>query len=327
MRILRLSHLLGFFGYAAFLAVGGISAVAQTYPNQTVKVVVPFPAGGGIDIIARIIVPKLSEALGQSVIVENRAGAGGAVAAAAVAKAPPDGYTLLAVASGFSITPALYSKLPYDPLKDLAPISLVVQTPLLLVTHPALPVKSVKDLVTLARAKPGALDSCSAGHGTTPHMALELFNITAGTKIAHVPYKGTGQALIDLMAGQVQMGFGNILAFLPHARSGRLKALATTGGKRTPAMPELPTVAESGVPGYETTTWHAWLAPAGTPATIIQKINAELAQTLKSREVGERLTEDGGELVGSPPERLTQLLVTEIARWRKVVKQAGIKIE
>lgn len=291
------------------------------------RILVGLAPGGGTDIQARLLAQKLSENTRRSFVVENRTGAGGTVAYAAAARSQPDGYTLLAVASGFSITPALYSKLSYDPIRDFAPISLIVQTPLLLMAHPSLPVKSVKELIAIAKARPGSLESCSAGQGTSPHLALELFNILASTKIVHVPYKGTGQALIDLMAGQVQMGFGNILASLPHVRSGRLRALATTGARRTAALPELPTVAESGVPGYETTTWHAWLAPAGTPENVIHKLNAELALALKSRDVGERLTQDGGELVGSAPEQLHQVLVAEIARWRKVVRQAGIRIE
>ncbi len=312
---------------ACFMPPAAAQSPAGDYPAKPVRVLVGLAPGGGTDIQARLIAQKLSENTKRSFIVENRTGAGGTVAYAAVAKSQPDGYTLLAVASGFSITPALYSKLAYDPLKDLAPISLVVQTPLVMMVHPSLPVRSVKELVAIAKARPGALDSGSAGHGTTPHMALELFNITAGTRIAHIPYKGTGQSMIDLMAGQVQMGFGNILASVPHVRSGKVRALAVTGRKRSVALPGVPTVAESGVPDYETTTWHAWLAPAGTPDAIIAKINAELVLTLKSSEVGERLVKDGGELVGSSPAALNQLLVTEIARWRKVVKQAGIRID
>jgi len=312
---------------ACLIPTAAAQSPASDYPAKPVRILVGLAPGGGTDIQARLIAQKLSENTKRSFIVENRTGAGGTVAYAAVAKSPPDGYTLLAVASGFSITPALYSKLTYDPLKDLAPISLVVQTPLVMMVHPSLPVRSVKELVAMAKAKPGLLDSCSAGQGTTPHMALELFNITAGTRISHIPYKGTGQSMIDLMAGQVQMGFGNILASLPHVRSGKVKALAVTGKKRTAALPGVPTVAEAGVAGYDVTTWHAWLAPAGTPDAIIAKVNSELALTLKSREVGERLTDDGGELVGSSPAELNQLLVTEIARWRKVVKQAGIRIE
>jgi tripartite-type tricarboxylate transporter receptor subunit TctC len=312
---------------ACFMPPAAAQSPASDYPAKPVRVLVGLAPGGGTDIQARLIAQKLTENTKRSFIVENRTGAGGTVAYAAVAKSPPDGYTLLAVASGFSITPALYSKLTYDPIKDLAPISLVVQTPLVMMVHPSLPVRSVKELIATAKARPGMLDSCSAGQGTTPHMALELFNIVAGTKISHVPYKGTGQSMIDLMAGQVQMGFGNILASLPYVRSGKVKALAVTGKKRAAALPGVPTVAESGAPGYEVTTWHAWLAPAGTPDAIIAKVNSELALSLKSREVGERLTEDGGELVGSSPAELNQLLVTEIGRWRKVVKQAGIKIE
>jgi tripartite-type tricarboxylate transporter receptor subunit TctC len=288
-------------------------------------VILGLSAGGGTDIQARLIAQKLSESLRRPFVVENRLGAGGTVAYALAAKSPPDGYTLLAVAAGYTITPAFYPKLPYDPVKDVAPVSLVVQTPLLLVTHPALPVNSVRDLVALAKAKPGALDAASAGHGTTPHLALELFKSLAGVNVLHVPYKGSGQAVIDLMAGQVHLTFANVLGAMPHVRSRRLKALAVTGIKRSAVLSQIPTVAES-VPGYEASSWHGWLAPAGTPESIVNKLSAEIALAIRSPEVAARLTEDGGELIGSAPERLQQLLVTEIARWRKVVRETGIRL-
>jgi tripartite-type tricarboxylate transporter receptor subunit TctC len=211
-------------------------------------------------------------------------------------------------------------------VKDFAPISLVVRAPLLLLAHPSLPVKNVKELLALARARPGALDAASAGVGSSTHMAFELFRTSAGVKITHVPYKGTGQALIETMAGQVQMMFANVLSSLAHVRNGRLRALAVTTATRSSVLPELPTIAESGVPGYETSTWHAWLAPAGTLPAIIDRLNAELAKSLKAPDVLNRLTPDGAEPVGSSPEELRQHLITEIARWRKVVKEAGIAV-
>jgi len=246
--------------------------------------------------------------LRRTFIVENRTGAGGTVAYGSVAKSPPDGYTLLAVAAGYTITPAFYPKLAYDPIKDFAPISLIVQTPLLLVAHPALPVKNVRELIVLAKRKPGSLDASSAGHSTTPHLALELFNSLAHVKIVHVPYKGSGQALIDLIAGQVQLGFANIMGTLPHTRAGKLRGLGVTSTKRSAALPDTPTIAESGVPGYKASSWHGWLAPAGTPEPIVDKLAAELASAIKSRELAERLTDDGGELVGSSPERFQRML-------------------
>jgi tripartite-type tricarboxylate transporter receptor subunit TctC len=269
---------------------------------------------------------KLSENLRRSFVVENRTGAGGTLADALVARSAPDGYTVLAVASSFSITPAIFLKIPYDPIKDFVPVSLVVQAPILLLAHPSLPVKSVKELIALAKSRPGALDAASAGHGSSNHMALELFNSLTGLKIAHIPYKGAGPALIDLMAGQVHMLFANIVSSLGYVRNGKLRALAVTSARRSPAVPELPTVAES-VPGYETTTWHGWLAPAGTPAEVVTKLNVELARAVKSRDVAERLADDGGEPVGSTPEQFSQHLAGEIARWRKVVKEAGVRVE
>lgn len=306
----------------AVFAQGG----AADYPSRPVRVVVGLAPGGGTDIQTRLFAQKLSESMGRQFVVENRLGAGGTIAYAHVARAAPDGYTLLGVASGYSITPAVYSMLPYDPVKDFAPVSLVVRAPLLLLTHPSLPVKNVKELLALARARPGALDSASAGVGSSTHMAFELFRTSAGVKIAHIPYKGTGQALIETMAGQVQMMFANVLSSLTHVKNGRLKALAVTTAKRSSVLPELPTIAESGVPGYETSTWHAWLAPAGTPPAIIDKLNAELAKSLKAPDVLNRLTPDRAEPVGSSPEELQRHLVTEIARWRKVVKEAGIAV-
>lgn len=299
----------------------------EVYPAKPVRVIVGLAPGGGTDIQARLFSQKLSENLGRSFVVENRPGAGGTVAYAQVAKSSPDGHTLLAVASGYSITPAVYAKLPYDPIKDFAPISLMVQAPILLMVHPSLPVKSVKDLVAIARAKPGMLDSASAGHGTSNHLALELFNILAKVKITHIPYKGTGQALIDAIAGQVHMVFGNILSSIPHVKSGKLRALAVTSAKRSAVLPELPTISESGVPGYETSTWHGWLAPAGTPAWIVNRLHAEIVRSVKSPDLLERLAPDGGEPVGSTPEQFARHLVVEITRWRKVVRDAGVRVE
>jgi len=306
---------------------GAQSNAAADYPSRPVRVVVGLSPGGGTDVQARLIAQKMSENLRRPFVVENRTGAGGTVAYASVAKSPPDGYTLLAVAAGYTITPAFYAKLAYDPVQDLAPISLVVQTPLLLVVHPALPVKNVRDLIALAKAKPGSLDGASAGLGTTPHLALELFSSLAHVKIVHVPYKGSGQAMIDLIAGQVQLGFANVMGALPHVRAGKLRGLAVTSGKRSAALPEIPTIVESGVPGYEASSWHGWLAPAGTPEPIVNKLATELATAIKSRELAERLTDDGGELVGSSPERFRRMLIVEIARWRKVVKEANVRIE
>jgi tripartite-type tricarboxylate transporter receptor subunit TctC len=313
---------------ALALAPGLASAQgADAYPARPVRILVGLAPGGGTDIQARLFAQKLTENVGRTFIVENRTGAGGTIAYGLAAKAPPDGYTLLAVASGYSITPAIYSKLQYDPLKDLAPISLVVQAPLLLLAHPSLPVKTAKDLIAMARAKPGVFDFGSAGHGTSTGMALEMFRTMGNLKVTHVPYKGTGQALIETMSGQVHAMFGNPLSSYQHVKSGRLRGLGVSTPRRSKVFSELPTISESGVPGYETATWFGMLAPAGTPAAIINKVNAELLKTLKAPEVLERLAPDGGEPVGSSPEQFGQHLQREIARWRKVVKDAGIQVQ
>lgn len=300
---------------------------AEAYPARPVRVVVGLAPGGGTDIQTRLFAQKLSESFGRQFVVENRTGAGGTLAYAQVAKAPPDGYTLLGVAGGYTITPAVYTKLPYDPVKDFAPISLVAQAPFLLLTHPSLPARSVKDLLALARAKPGMLDCASAGHGTSTHMAFELFKTMAGVNITHIPYKGTGQSLVDTMAGQVHMLFGNVLSSLTHVRAGRLRALAVTTAKRSTVLPDLPTIAESGVPGYENSTWHGWLAPAGTPPAILTRLNAELVKSAKAPDVVERLAPDGGEAVGSTPEQFARYIASDMARWSKLVKEIGIRFE
>jgi len=292
-----------------------------------VRVVIGLAPGGGTDLQARLFAQKLSENLGRPFVVENRTGAGGTIAYAQVAKSPPDGYTLMGVTSGYTITPAVYSKLPYDPLNDFAPISLVAQAPFLLLAHPSLPVRTVGDLLVLARTKPAMLDCGSAGHGSSTHMAFELFRTLAGVNIAHIPYKGTGPALIDAMAGQVHMLFGNVLSSMTHVKSGKLRALAVTTAKRSMVLPDLPTVSESGVPGYQNSTWFGLLAPAGTPAAVLSKLNAELVKTTQSPDIVERLAPDGGEPVGSTPEQFGRHLALEIARWRKVVKDAGMKVE
>jgi tripartite-type tricarboxylate transporter receptor subunit TctC len=303
------------------------SAPGETYPAKPVRVVVGLAPGGGTDIQARLFAQKLTEYLGRSFIVDNRTGAGGTVAYHYVARSPPDGYTLLAVASGYAITPAVYVKLPYDPLRDFAPISLAVEAPFLLLTHPSLPAKSLKELLALIRAKPDALDFASAGYGSSTHMALALFTTLGGLKVTHVPYKGTGPALTDGVAGQVHGLFANILSCLPYVKVGRLRALAVSSAKRSVVLPDLPTIAEGGVPGYETTTWHGWLAPAGTPSPIIHKLNVELSKAARAPDVAERLATDGGEPVSGSPERFQQHLASEIVRWRKVVRDANIRVE
>jgi tripartite-type tricarboxylate transporter receptor subunit TctC len=314
---------------AAMAAIAAVTtAQAQAdYPAKPVRVVVGLAPGGGTDIQARLFAQKLGEALGRSFVVDNRTGAGGTLAYAHVAKAPADGHTLLAVASGYSITPAVYRKLSYDPVADFAPISLVVQAPFLLLTHPSLPVKSMKDLIALLRARPGALDFGSAGYGSSTHMALALFTHLGKFKVTHVPYKGTGPALTDGVAGQVHGLFANILSGLPLVKSGRLRALAVSGEKRSKVVPQLPTIGESGIADYATTTWHGWLAPAGTPAPIIGRLSTELARAARAPDVVERLATDGGEPMGSSPEQFARHIGKEITRWRKVVEATHMRVQ
>jgi tripartite-type tricarboxylate transporter receptor subunit TctC len=294
---------------------------------KPVRVIVGLAPGGGTDIQTRLIAHKLTEAFGRPFVVENRTGAGGTVAYANVAKSPPDGHTLLGVASGYAITPGVFSQLPYDPIADFAPISLAIEAPFLLLTHPAVPARNARELIALAKSRPGALDFGSAGHGSSTHMAMELFKSMAGVNLTHVPYKGTAPALSDLVAGQITVIAGNILSSLPYAKAGRLRALGVTGARRSAATPQTPTVAESGLPGYVNTTWHGWLAPAATPASIVLRLSAEIAKAVKSTDIVEKIASDGGEAVGSTPEQFSRLLADEIARWRKVARAAGVRVE
>ncbi len=312
---------------AAFPASAQPVDAREAYPAKPVRVIIGLAPGGASDTQARLFAHKLTESMGRPFVVDNRAGASGTIAYMAVAKSPPDGYTLLAAAAGHSTTPIFFPKLPYDPVKDFAPISLVVQAPFLLVVHPSVPARSAKDLVALALARPGMLDFGSAGHGTATGLALEMFRIMAGVKITHVPYKGISQATIDTLAGQVHGLFSNPLSSLSYVKAGRLRALAVTSARRSLVLPELPTVAESGVPGYEAATWHGWLAPAGTPAAIVNRLNAELAKGARAPDVAGKLAADGGEPVGSTPEEFSRFLVTDIARWRKVVRESGMALE
>lgn len=318
--------LLIFFSLLGAPAARG-QGVAAAYPAKTVRVILGFAPGGATDIVARLFAAKLSESLGRSFVVENRPGGGGVTATLLVMKSPPDGHALLAVSGTYSITPAITNTLSFDSIRDMAPISLVNHSPFLVVVHPALPVKTMRDLVALAKGQPGKLDYGSAGQGSNVHLAVELLNSMAGTKMNHVPYKGTGQALIDLMAGQVQLTVANIMSGLPYARSGRMRGLAVTSARRVKASPEIPTVGESGVPGYEVTSWNGWLAPVATPPEIIAKLNAELVKAAKAADINERMVADGGEVLGTTPEQFRQHLIEEIARWRKVVQAAGIKME
>lgn len=307
------------------LAAG--AAAAQNYPTRTIRLIVPSSPGGGTDISARIIAPKLSELLGQQVIVENRPGAGTMIGGEAVARATPDGYTLLMGISTLAINPAIYKKVPYDALRDFAPISQAVSLPNVLVSHPSLPVKTLKELIAFAKARPGELNFASAGLGTSPHMSFELFLSMAKLKMLHVPYKGSGPGVTALLAGHVPLMMPNMLSAQPHIKSGRLRGLGVTSAKRAAGAPELPTIAEAGVPGYEAVQWYGVLAPAGTPPAIVKRLHAEIVKVLQSPETKERFFRDGAETVGTSPEEFAGFIRNETVKWAKVVKDARIETQ
>lgn len=311
---------------AGLLALATGAAYGQTnYPTRAVRVIVPSSPGGGTDILSRLVSPGLSERLGQTVVVDNRPGAGSIIGNDVVAKAPPDGYTLLMGISTLAILPAMHKKLPYDAMRDLAPITQVIAAPNILVVHPSMPVKTVKELIAFAKKRPGEINYGSAGLGTNPHLSMEHFLSMTDVKLVHVAYKGLGPALVDLVAGQVQTAISTMLAGLPHIKSGRLRALATTGAKRSSSLPDLPTVSEAGVSGYEAVQWYGLFAPAKTPREIINKVNEAMRSTLQSPDVKKRLATDGTEPVGSSPEEFARFLRSETEKWGKVVRAAGIQ--
>ena len=316
------------FTLAALLALAHSVALAQGYPNKPVKIIVPFPPGGGTDIGTRIIAQKLSEAWGQSVVVENRGGAAGIVGTEAAAKSAPDGYTIMMGNIGtHAINISLYKKLPYDPVRDFAPISHVAGLPLFVLVHPSVKANSVKELIALARSQPGKLDYSSSGSGGSMHVAAELFKGMTGTHMVHIPYKGGGPAVADVLGGQVPVTFSTVLETLPHVKSGRLRALAVTSANRSLAWPSVPTVAESGVPGYESISWLGLFAPAGTPRDIINKISTEVVRILNLPDVKERLLAQGAEPIGSTPEQFAAALASDIAKYARVMKASGVQPE
>ncbi len=286
-----------------------------------------FPPGGGTDIVSRTVAQKLSETWGQPVIVDNRGGANGIIGTDLGAKSKPDGYTLIVVIATHAINPLLYRKLPYDTAADFAPITLMAQFPFILTIHPSLPAKSVREFIALAKSRPGQLSYASSGNGSGPHLGFELFKSTAKVDVVHVPYKGAGPANIDLISGQVQAMFNNFLAPMPQLKAGRLRVLAVTSAKRSQAMPELPTMAESGLPGFDVTGWYALLAPAGTPQAIVSKVQTDVASALRVPAAHSRLSTEGAEPVGSTPEQFVKHLAAEIRKWAKVIKDANVTPE
>jgi tripartite-type tricarboxylate transporter receptor subunit TctC len=322
-----LSHFAGFT--LLMILLGSVSGIAlaqkSRYPDKPVRFVVPFAPGGGTDIIARAMAQKLSEAFGQSVVVDNRGGAGGTIGAEIAAKSTPDGYTMIMVSGSYAVNAGLY-RLPYDPLNGIDTVTLVGTSPFIVALNPSVPVKNVKELIALAKAKPASLNYASTGTGGITHMATELFRLMAGIDIVHIPYKGTGPALNDVIGGQVQMIFGSILATLPQVKSGRLKGIAVSGAKRSDAAPDMPTVAESGLPGYEVTLWYGVWGPKGLPKEVISRWNAELAKILKSPDMKARLATEGLDALGSTPGEFRAHLKAEIAKWAKVIKDANVKV-
>ena len=313
---------------ASLLCVLATAALAQGYPNKPIRMIVPFPPAGSTDLSARAVAGKLQERLGQPIVIENRPGAGGNIGADVAAKSPSDGYTLFVGTVGTNaINAGLYSKLPYDHLRDFAPVILLSKTPNVLVVNPGLPVNSVQDLIRLAKAKPNEVTFASSGVGTSIHMSGELFKSMAGVQMTHIPYKGSGPMLIDIISGQVNLSFDNLSAAIQHIKSGKLKAIATTGAVRAPSLPDLPTIQEAGLAGYDSTSWNAIFAPAGTPRPIIERLNKELDAILKSPETRKFFADQGAEAGGGTPEQLDQFVRAETAKWAKVVKESGAKAE
>ena len=315
---------------AAVIAIGAVAPVAVqgTYPTKPVRLVVPFPAGGTTDILARAVAQKLSETWGQQVIVDNRPGAGGNIGSELVAKSPPDGYTLLMGTVGtHAINPSLYAKMPYDHVKDFVPVILVAGVPNVLVVNPSLPVNSVQELIAYAKANPNKLNFASSGNGTSIHLSGELFKTMTGVQMTHVPYKGSAPALTDLIGGQVQLMFDNLPSSLQFIKAGKLRALAVTSLARSSTLPELPTLAESGLPGFEASSWFGVLAPAGTPNDIVKKLNGEIAAWLASPDAKEKLAAQGAIAAGGTPDAFVTHIAAESAKWAKVVKASGAHVD
>ena len=321
---MRTSRALGLLFVGLFLA--GSAAQAE-YPEKTIRIVVPYPPGGFNDTLGRVLAQKLGEAWGQPTVVENRPGGGTLIGTDTVAKAPPDGHTLLVVAFPFAVNPSLYAKLPYDTVKDFAPVLLAGQTPNLLVVNPEVPIHSVKELIAAAKAKPGSLSYGSTGSGSSNHLSMELFRTMTGVELVHVPYKGSAPMVTDLLGGHIQVAFDNTPNVLPQVKAGKLRALAITSATRSAMVPDVPTVSEAGVPGYEVGVWFGIVAPAGTPPAVLAKLNTELNRMLAMPDVKQKFADQGVEPVGGPPERFAEHLKAQIEKWTKVVKESGAKVE
>ena len=311
---------------ALFAGVLSLSALAQSYPAKPIRLVVPLAPGGGGDLVARLIAQKISEPLGQTVLVDNRPGGSTIIGTEIVARSPPDGYTLVMATSSHGINPSLY-KLPFDPVKDFSGVSFFATSPMMLTLHPSVPAKTVSELIAVAKANPGKLNFGSSGTASIVHLAGELFNLSAGVKTMHIPYKGTGPALIDLLGGQIDMMFASPVPTIPHVKSGRLRAIAMASLQRSSAMPELPTVAESGFPGFEAATFFVVLGPANMPAAVVNRLSTEMIKASQLPDVRDRLSTAGAVVVGGTPQQAIAKIELEVARWAKVVKAVGIKAD
>jgi len=311
----------------ALLMPLALPAPAQNYPARVVRIVVPTSAGGGGDVIARLIAKALSERWNRQVVVDNRTGAGTMLGSELVARAAPDGYTLLMTPSTLAINPAAYKSVPYDALRDFAPITQAAVVPNLMMVHPSVPAKNVREMIALARSRPGQLFYASSGHGTSPHLSMELFSLMAGIRMIQVPYKSSGPGVIDLLAGQVALMAPSMISGIPHVRAGRLRALGVTTAARSPSAPDIPTIAEAGLPGYESAQWYGLLAPAATPKDVLEKLHREVTAILLAPEHRELLGAEGGIVVAGSPDAFAGMIKTEIAKWLRVAKEAGMKPE
>jgi len=320
-------HFIGVLAMTSCVAIGTSEAPAQPYPNKPIRFIVGQPTGGGQDIVARVFAQQLAATLGQSVIVDNRPGASGTLGAAIAARAAPDGYTALFVASTFAINTTLYKHLPYDQVRDFQPLSLIASTPFILLLHPSVPAHTVKELIAYAKERPGQLNYASGGIGNSGHLAGALFGSMAGVELTHIPYKGTGQAMPDLLAGRVQILFNSAIQAVTQLKQGQLRALAVTTTKRVAVLPDVPTMAEAGVPGYEFSSWYGALLPAGTPVEILNKLNTEVRRAIGHPEFRSRLAKDGADAIGSTPREFAAYLASEMARWSKVAQTTAMKVE
>ncbi|MGZ5091950.1 MAG: Bug family tripartite tricarboxylate transporter substrate binding protein [Burkholderiales bacterium] len=315
---------------AAALACAAISGSlhAQAYPTKPVRWLVPFPPGGGTDVISRALAQKLTEAWGQQVIADNRPGSGGTIGLAAAAKLPADGYNIvLGQLANVAIAPALYAKLPYDPVKDFTPVTLALTSPLILVAHPSLPAKNVRELIALAKAKPDSVTFGSPGNGTTGHLGTEIIKTAGGVKMTHIPYKGASPAFTGLLSGEISVYMSSIQPAIPMLNAGRVRALGVTSAKRMATLPNVPTISESGLPGYEVTNWYGVMMPAGVPKDVLTKIHGDLVKVLKMPDVQQRFQSEGGDTTSNTPEQFAAFIKTEIAKWGKAVRESGAKVD